>query len=399
MTDKQNQAVLDDRVEINLLEVAQLLIKRKMFIIKLCSVAVLASVIYSLTLPNIYSATAKLVPPQKDAGGGLSAMLGQMGGLAGLAAGGLGGGSDLYLGILKSRSVADAVVQRLDLVKVYQSPTLEAARLRLDAAVKVQAGKDGIITISAEDLDPKRAALLANTVVDELGRTTVRLNLSKAGTERAFLEKRLAQVKTDLKAAEESLKVFSQSSKIIQVDSQAKASIEGIARLKGELAKEEVQLAVMSSNQTEQSPEVKALQTGIRRLRAELTSLAGPGSGGEGIPNVGNLPSAGLEYSRKLRDFKVQEAIFEQLTKQYEMAKINETKDSSSLQVLDEAVVPVSKSRPKRSLIVVVSAVTAFLVSILIIFAQEYFGKMSEEDRRIVDGIKKQALSYKDAGS
>jgi len=395
MTDKQNQVGVDDEQEINLLELLQVLVKRKMLIIKICSVAIVVSVAYSLTLPNIYSATAKILPPQKESGGGLSALLGQAGGLAGLATGGLGGGGDLYLGILKSRSVGDAVIQRLDLTKVYRASTLEAARGSLNGAVKVQAGKDGIISITAEDKDPKRSALLANTIVDELGKTTVRLNLSKAGTERAFLEKRLDLVRMDLKAAEDDLKSFSQRNKIVEVDSQAKASIEGIARLKAELASKEVQLAVVSSNQTEQSPEVKAIQTGIRRLKGELGALAGSGGGGEGIPSIGNVPGVGLEYSRKLRELKTQAAIFEQLTKQYEMAKLSEAKDSSSFQVLDEAVVPVNKSNPKRSLIVILTAITTFLVSLVIVFVQEYLAKMSNDDRKIVDSIKKHALAFK----
>jgi len=395
MTDKQNQVEIDEEQEINLLELLQVIVKRKMLIVMICGVAILGSVIYSLTLPNIYSATAKVLPPQKESGGGLSALLGQAGGLAGLAAGGLGGGSDLYLGILKSRSVGDAVIQRLDLAKVYKSKTLEAARNSLAGAVKSQAGKDGIISITAEDKDPKRSALLANTVVDELGKTTVRLNLTKAGTERTFLEKRLELVKKDLKAAENDLKSFSQRNSIVQVDSQAKASIEGIARLKAELASSEVQLAVLLSNQTEQSPEVKSIRTGINRLKGELGALAGSSGGGEGIPSLGSVPGVGLEYSRKLRELKTQEAIFEQLTKQYEVAKINEAKDSSSFQILDEAVVPINRSKPKRSLIVILATVTAFLVSIFIVFVQEYLSKMSDDDRKIIQSIKKHALALK----
>jgi len=381
--------------EINLLELLHVLVRRKMLIIKICTIAVVAAVAYSLTLPNIYSATAKVLPPQKEAGGGLSALLGQAGGLAGLAAGGLGGGSDLYVGILKSRSVADAVIKRLDLVQVYKAKNLEAARKGLEGAVKVQGGKDGIISIVAEDEDPKRSAQLANAFVDELARTTVRLNLSKAGTERMFLEKRLDIVKKDLKSAEEDLKTFSQRNKIVQVDSQAKASIEGVARLKADLATKEVQLAVLRSNQTDESSEVKAVLNGIRRLRGELGALTGNGGGSESIPTIGNVPGVGLDYSRKLRELKTQEAIFEQLTKQYEVVKINEAKDSSSFQILDEAVVPVNKSKPRRSIIVILTAVGSLFVSVVLVFVQEFLAKLSDADRKIVDDIKKCTLSLK----
>ena len=395
MTDKQNKMETGGEREINLLELVQVLVNRRMLIVKVCSAAMVASVICSLVLPDIYAATAKVLPPQKETGGGLSALLGQMGGLASLAAGGLGGGSDLFLGILRSRSVEDAVIQRLDLAKVYKAKTPEAARKTLESAVKFVAGKDGIIAIIAEDKDAKRSAQLANTFVDELGKTTIRLNLTKAGTERVFLEKRLDLVKKDLKAAEDDLKSFAQNNKIVQVDSQAKASIEGIAHLKAELAKQEVQLAVLSRNQTDQSPEVQAVQTGIRRLRGELGALAGNGSGGEGIPSVGNVPGVGLEYSRKLRELKTQEAIFEQLTKQYEVAKLSEAKDSSSFQILDEAVVPTKKSKPSRSLIVIMATISAFFISIFIAFMQEYLSKMPAQDRETLDDIKKRALTFK----
>jgi tyrosine-protein kinase Etk/Wzc len=396
MRERQTTSATDLNLEFNLLEGLQVLVKRKSLIIKVCGGAIITSIVFSLLLPNIYSATAKVLPPQKDTSAGLSALLGQAGGLAGLAAGGLGGsGGELYLGILKSRSVGDAVIKRLDLVNVYQTKTLEAARKRLGGTVKVLAGKDGIISIIAEDKDPNRAALLANTIVDELGKTTVRLNLSKAGTERAFLEKRLDLVKKDLRTAEEDLKTFAARNKIVHVESQASASIAAIARIKAELASREVQLAVLKNQQTEQSPEVQAIQTGLTRLRQELGTLAGNGDSGDGIPAIGNVPRVGIEYTRKLRELKTQEAIFEQLTKQYEVAKLSEAKDTSSLQILDEAVVPVHKSKPLRAVIVVLSTVAALFVSIVIVFVQDFLSKMSNEDRQTLEDIKKHALSFK----
>lgn len=389
-----SQDVIEEQ-GIKLLELLQVLAKRKMLIINTCIIALIASVAYSLTLPNIYSATAKILPPQKESGGGISALIGQAGGLASLAAGGLGGGGDLYVGIMKSRSVNDAVVQRLELVKHYKAEGPEVARESLEGAVKVQTAKDGIISIIAEDKNPEMASVLANTFVDELGKTTVRLNLSKAGTERLFLEKRLDLVKIDLKSAEEELKSYAQQNKIVQVESQAKASIEGIARMKAELAGKEVQLSVLRSTRTDESAEVKALAMGIQRLKREISRLSGSSSGGEGIPSVGDVPGVGLEYTRKMRELKTQEAIFEQLSKQYEMAKLSEAKDSSSFQVLDSAVVPVRKAKPKRLMIVIYWMVSALLVSVLSAFLLEYFEKMPAEDKELIDDIKKQVLSLK----
>lgn len=378
-----------DEQEINLLELLQVIVKRKAIIIKLCSAAVILSVCYSLFLKNIYTASAKILPPQKDSGGGLSALLSQAGGLAGLAAGGIGGGSaDLYMGILKSRSVADAVIKRLDLQTEFRTKTIDDARNKLGGAVKFQVGKDGIITIAADNKNPQKAALLANTFVEELGRRSIQLNLSKAGTERLFLEKRLEVVKQDLKNAENDMRAFQEKYKTIKADSQATVAIEGIAKLKAEIITKEVQLATLRNSMTDESNDVKALLAAISRLKSQLGAMTGSGGTDNIIPSTGNVPGIGIEYVRKLRELKIQEAIFEQISKQFEVAKINEAKDSSSLQVLDEAVPPVMKSKPKRSLIVILSTVTAFFISIFIIFIQEYLSKMSPEDAKIMNSIK-----------
>lgn len=384
--------------EINLLELLMVIARRKKFIIRFCAAVAVVAVVGTLLMPNIYSAKATVLPPQKETGGGLAALLGQAGGLAGLAAGmGMGGSADLYLGILKSRSVADGVIARLDLARVYKTKSPEETRKKLEGAVKMQAGKDGIITITADDKDPKLAAALANAFVEELGRKSVQLNLTKAGTERAFLEKRLEVVKEDLKRAEDDLRSFEEKNKAIKIDSQAAASIEGIARLKAEIVAKEVQLASLRSYETDESPEVKVVQAAVGKLRNQLAILAGNGGGGDGIPSMGSVPDLGLEYARRMREVKTQEAIFEQLTKQYEVAKLTEAKDSSSIQVLDDAVVPQKKSKPKRALIVILSTVTAFFISIFAVFLQEFFAKMNDEDRARWEEIRG-ALTFRKNG-
>lgn len=170
-----------------------------------------------------------------------------------MAGGALGGSSDLYLGILKSRSVADAVIKKLDLQKKFECKNIDEARQALARVVKTQAGKDGIITITADNKDAVLAATLANTMVAELGNRSVQLNLTKAGSERVFLEKRLDLVKDDLAKAENSLRDFQQKNKMLKVDSQAAATIEGIAQIRAEIVAKEVQLASLKSFQTDES--------------------------------------------------------------------------------------------------------------------------------------------------
>ena len=390
---QQQYAEFED--EINLLQLLQVIVKRKNLIIYCCTAAFVLSVCYSLTLKNIYTATAKLLPPQKDSGGsGLSALLSQAGGLAGLAGGmtGLGGSSELYIGILKSRTLGEAVVKRLDLQKEFK--TLEAARQSVEGSVKFLAGKDGLLSISADSTDPKKAALLANTYVDELGRRSVQLNLIKAGTERIFLEKRLEVVKRDLKNAENDMKSFQEKYKTIKADSQVAATISGIAGIKAQIASKEVQLATLRNSMTDEHIDVKTLKAAISSMYGQLRAMSGSGDI-DVIPSFGNTPGLGVDYYRKLRELKIQEAIFEQLSKQYEVAKLSEAKDTSSLQVLDEAVAPLSKSKPKRSQIVILSTVTAFFASIFFIFIQEYLSKLPPEDAQLLGEIKQSLFKFR----
>src|SRR5450631_3461327 len=247
---------LDDsrEEEVNLLELLQVIVTRKAFIFKACTAALVLSLCVCLILDNIYTATARLLPPQKDSGGGLSALLSQAGGLAGLAglaSSGLGGSSELYIGILKSRSVTDAVIKRLDLQTEYDKKTIDDTRRKVEKLVTFKAGKDGIISIAAESKDPKKAALFANTFVDELSRRSVQLNLSQAGTEKGFLEKSLEGGKQDLANAENDMKAFQVKYKTIRVDSQAAVAIEGISKLKAQIVSKEVQLATRLSSMTD----------------------------------------------------------------------------------------------------------------------------------------------------
>jgi uncharacterized protein involved in exopolysaccharide biosynthesis len=382
----------DDQDNINLLNVLRVIVRRKMLIIKICTAAVILSVCFSLSLPNIYTATSTFYPPPRETGtSALASLIAQTGAGGISAGGGLGGGStDLYIAIIKSRTVADAVVKRLNLQKTETKIlTMEAARKKALGGMKFTAGKDGIVTVAANNKDPQRAALLANTFVKEMIQRSIQLYVTKAGTERNFLEKRMDVVKVELKNAEEALRSFQEKNKTIKVDAQASVAIEGIARIRAEIASKEIQLAMLRDSMTDESSEVKALRIALSRLNSQLNALSGSGGVDNVIPATGNVPGLGVEYVRRLRDLKVQEAIFEQLTKQFETAKINEAKESSPVQVIDEAVAPLKKSKPKRSLIVILATFSAFILSLGIIFIQEYIANLSPEDAEIIDDIKR----------
>jgi len=381
--------------EINLLEYLHVLAKRWRMILKVCAATFVISCVVALLLPNIYISTARLLPPQKESGS-LSGMLGGLGDLASLAGVSVGGGGsgDLFVGMLKSRTISDVVIDTYDLMKVYGLEYRVKAYAALAKHVNIGLGKDdGIIFISVEDEDPLRAAQIANTYVAELKKLNVRFNLATAGRERLFLENRLDVVTTDLSNAEEALREFQEKNKTIKIDAQAAAIIEAIAQLKGDLAAKEVELGALQSYQTEQNPQIKTLREVIAKIKDQIrkleTSSDGQKVSGDIFLPTSDMPSLGLAYARLMRDFKVQETLFEILTRQLEMAKISEAKNVSTIQVLDEAVPADKKSKPKRSLIVLLGTFVAGFISVLWAFICEYSERMSAEDRMIWDEIRK----------
>jgi uncharacterized protein involved in exopolysaccharide biosynthesis len=385
--------VADD--EINLLEYLLVLVKNKRMILTSSAVAFVLACILSLLMPNIYSATARILPPQEKTGG-LGTMLGGASDLAALAGISIDNSSgELYVGMLQSRSIADALIDRFKLMEVYDQDYRVKTYEALSEHATISLGKDdGIISVTVEDEEPVRAAAMANAYVEEFKKLNLNLNLSKSGRERLFLENRLELVKVDLKNAEERLTEFQKSNKTIRIDDQATVIIEAIALLKGEQASKEVELGVLKSSQTEQNPQVKALRESIVQIKAQIDKLAKSSKSGT-IEDIfiatADVPELGIQYGRLLRDLKIQEALFELLTKQYEMAKISEAKDTSSIQVLDDALVPDKKAKPKRSLIVLAITFVVGFFSLLWAFIREYGQRMPEEDRQLWTEIKHRA--------
>lgn len=354
---------------------------KKMILLTTVGVALLTA-LYTLTMPNIYTATTLILASEDDKGG-MSAMMAQLGGLAGIAGGSIGGPSktDLYVSMLKSETVRDPIIDRFKLLEVYKAKYRADAYKKLNANAIISAGKkDGIITIAVSDKDPKRAAEMANGYVDELGRLAAGLSMSGAGKNRLFLEERLATAKADLVKAGDELKIFQAKNKMLNVTEQAKASIEGVAQLRGQLAVQEVQLAAMQRQFTDSSQEVKRARTAVENLRGQIARLEGRG-GSSSIPSVGSIPQLGQDYLRLMRDVKIQETMVELLTKQYEMARLSESKDLSPFQVLQKAKVPERKSKPARAKMIVMATFSVFFFTLLLAFVRENFSRMPEENR------------------
>lgn len=363
----------------SLLDYLLVIAKYKKMIFLTTSSASLLTALIMLTIPNIYTAKAMIIPSDDDKGA-MGALMAQMGGLAGLAGGAVGSKStsELYITMLKSETVKDPLIDRFKLLEVYKAKLRADVYSVLDKKVLVSLGKkDGVITISVEDKDPKRAADMANAYVYELGKLASGLNMTGAGNNRLFLEKRITKARTDLSRAEEALKEFQSKNKAISVTDQAKATIEGIVQLRAQLAIQEVQLGTLQRQFTETSQEVKTTKAMVANLRTQIGQLEGKGSGGSSsIPNVGNMPQLGQDYLRLMRDFKIQEAVVEMLTKQYEVSQLNEVKDITPFQVLQKAKPPEKKTKPTRRKKVQAAMLLSFIGSCILALILENIQQM-----------------------
>ena len=371
----ENTAAQQDD-EINLFDLLIVLAKHKLMVLGFPLVAGVLAVIVSLLLPNIYTATTKILPPQQGQAGGAAAMLAQLGGLAG-AAGGLAGiknPSDLYIGMMKSRTVADNIIQRFDLTKVYEGKYPSQVRLTFANASNITAGKDGIISIDVDDKDPKRAADLANAYVEELMKLTQVLAVTEASQRRLFFERQLGQAKESLAKAEAAARGAMQSGGLMQVEGQGRTLVETTARLRGQITVKEVQIGAMRSFATDRNPDMRMAQQELDTLKYELARLEGAGTLGHSKTNADRSPDkagSGIDSVRLLRDVKYQETVYELLAKQFELAKIDEAKESTVVQVLDKAIEPDRKSKPKRSVVVLLATLAALFVGVIGAFVRE----------------------------
>jgi len=353
--------------EISLLDIAIVLAKNKRLVLGLPLMLGLAAFAVSYVLPNWYTATARILPPQQQSSS--AAMLNQLGPLAGLAGASLGikNPSDLYIGMLKSRTIADAVIQRFDLMKLYDDDTLYDTRKELEKRVTIaSSNRENIITIEVEDKDPKRAASMANAYVEELNKLTKTVAVTEAGQRRVFFEQQLVSAKDNLAEAETALRLTQESTGLIKLDDQGKAIIENVARLLGQVAVKEVQLTAMRSFATNMNPDLIRVQQELAGLRDQLSRVEKERTSKEGdifVP-TGKVPAAGLEYLRKLRDVKYRETVFELIAKQYELAKIDEAKEGSIVQFIDRAVEPDKKSRPRRILIASLTVLVSLFLAV-----------------------------------
>jgi uncharacterized protein involved in exopolysaccharide biosynthesis len=371
--------------EISLLDLLIVVVRYRKLILKIAAYTLVVGVIVSLLLPIRYTATTSILPPQQtsSAGSALMAQLGNLSSVASLAGGGSSVGlknpNDLQVAMLRSRTVEDAMLDRFHLVSLFKVKQRSDARKELENVVDIDNGpKDGLIRISVTDRDPQRAAEMANGYVEEFKRLSATLAVTEASQRRLFFEQQLTQAKDNLAHAEEDLKRTGQKTGLVQLDSQTRATIELLANLRGQIAAKEVEISGMRTFATGENPDLQMAEQQLAGLRLQEARMgaATEGSTSALIPK-GNMQEAGIEYIRKLRDVKYFETIFELLARQFEVAKVDEARQGTTVQIVDRAIVPDRRSSPKRTLIVLGAAVFGIFLGVFWAFAKEGVTRLS----------------------
>lgn len=395
MPQEETHNISDSRT-VGLADFLEVVVKRRRMIILVTATAFLAAVVYSLIATKIYRATTKILPPHEQQEI-MTALMGQMGGMANLAGNFFGGSSqsDLYVGILQTDPVSEAVVSRFKLMEVYKTEFRSDAYRTLQKNSLVEADrKNGIISISIDDRDPKRAADIANALVEELEKSLLALKHADTSQNLRFFEERLARAKADLNRVEEELKRFQAKNKVLNVTEQAKVTIEGIAQLRAQQAAQEVQLVALRGQFTDSSQEVRGALATLAGLRRQIAALEGSG-GGSALPTVGVVPALGQEYLRLMRELKTQETLVELLTKHYELNKLGETRSDVNIQIIQKATPPDKRIKPKRTKTVVVATFGALFLSIVAGFGAEALSRMSDADRQRWGTLLRSLISLK----
>ena len=378
--------VTKEEEEISLLDLLIMLAERKRAIFWVTASFAVLAIVISLLLPVRYTATVTLLPPQQNSSlsSQLASQLGSLSGVAALATGGsnlLKNPNDMYVGMLRSRTVEDSIIQHFGLAQEYHKRYLSDARKKFEQYTTVDGGsKDGLIHISVEDRDPRRAADVANGYVDQFRDLSQHLAITEAEQRRIFFEQQLKQATQNLADAEGALKETEQKTGLIQLDSQARALIESASALRAEITAKEVQIQGMRTYANGENAQLFEAQQELDSLRAQLAKLGGNSENPEGIiVGKGQMTEAGAEYAGRLRDVKYYETIFDILARQFELAKLDEAKEGAVIQVVDPAVPPDKRSTPKRGLIIISVTIAGFFAGIIFAFLQAYLQHMKSD--------------------
>jgi len=349
-----SQAVVEDDEGVDLFELLALLREHLLLLIAAPLLAGLVALGITYLIKPTFTATTVFLPPQQQqsAAASVLAQLGPLAGLAG-AAGAIRTPADQYVALMQSVTVSDRIIDRFGLMQEYDAELRMDARKALANNVRITVGKkDGLITVEVDDKSPQRAADMANQYVDELRYMTSTIAVTEAQQRRLFFEHQLQQTKERLTAAQQALQAsgFSQGA----IKAEPRAAAEGYAKLRAEVTAAEVKLQTMRGTLADDTPEVRQLQAALAALRVQLARL-------EQASDIGGGP----DYVSKYREFKYQETLFDLFAKQYELARVDESREGALIQVVDRAMPPEWKSKPKRALTAVA---TMLVVALVLVF-------------------------------
>jgi tyrosine-protein kinase Etk/Wzc len=329
----------------------------------------------SFLVPPTYTAKTQFLPPQQQqsAAASMLASLGSLGGLAG-AVGGIKNPADQFLAYMKSVTLQDALIERFKLQERYDTQTKVDTRLALTANVRAVSGKDGLISVEADDKDPQFAAQLANAHVEELGKLLGKLAVTEAQQRRLFFEKQLTQAKDRLTQSEIELKATGVSGSVLK--SNPASAVAAVAGLQAQVTAQEVKVGAMRGYLAETAPDFKQAMTELANLRAQLSKQE------KDAPSAKANTSATSEgdYVTKYREFKYHETLFELFAKQYELAKVDEAREGAVIQVLDAAQPPERKAKPKKALIAVIATLAAGFALLLFVFVRQALANAGRDE-------------------
>jgi uncharacterized protein involved in exopolysaccharide biosynthesis len=373
----------------------RLLWESRRFLIRATGFGLILGLLFAFLIRSQYDSTTRLMPP--DQNNSSMQMLAVLAGKAGSGLGSLAGdvlglksSGALFVGILQSRTVQDDVIGQFNLRKAYGTRRWEDARNQLaDKTAISEDRKSGIITVRVSDRNPQRAAAMAREYVEELNRVVAQVNTTAAHRERVFLEDRLSQVKQDLESAEKNFSEFASRNTALNIPEQGKAMIEAAAALQGELIATQTELEALKQVYTDSNVRVRSAQARVDELRLQLQKLGGksdsepPSNNGDTqtvYPSIHKLPLLGVGYADLFRQTKVEEAIFESLTQEYELTKVEEAKETPSVKVLDPADVPEKKSFPPRGIIALSCSILALFGGGVLVFARARWDQADPND-------------------
>ena len=395
------QSEVGKQEEFSMIALITLFWSRRRFFFWSMMAGLILSVVYAYVTPSRYESTASLMPPDPFVFSGndtlgLAAGMGTASGQSAAAMTGrlLGENTmgDLFLAILQSHTVQDDIINRFDLKHIYHAKTNDEARKTLTRNTNAkEEAKSKVISITVTDTDPRRAQAIANAYIDELDHLASRLTTSKAHRERVFLETRLQTLKVELDSASQELGKFSSRSGTLDIENQGRAMIEATAHIQGELIVAKSDLSALQSAYAPENARVRAAQAKVDELENQLRRIGGVGQqdtasaqpmDSQVYPSLRELPLMGSKYLDLSRDVKVLEAVYEILTRDYELAKVQEAKEIPSVKVLDAPDLAENRSFPRRKLIVALWLSIFFAFSALWVYVEASWKATNNDDPR-----------------